>query len=825
MSEPGNVQAELENNPFIDDAEVIEEIDVAVTRGSGAAPELANVTDPDDEIVQFELADGITWISTPAQYQKDYPEAVEVEDGTYRFDMPEGTGEDIDRGVLKNVWSKLARIKLKKEKLAEESVLKLTERLESKLEPEAGLYRIESPTRFLGPAEKSDFKSDKSSLVFIHGTGSTTEGSFKPLILPATQETDVTDLTYWNSLVDQYQGRVFALEHRTLSKSPLQNAIDFLEKVPHRSKIHLLSHSRGGLVGEILSRANIADQADAFSQDEIEIFEIAKKDAKDKERKDAIQEEIEMLVQLNALIAEKELNVERFVRVACPASGTTLMTGRADVFLNVLLNALGLIPALKTSMAYHFLKAFLMEVARTRYKTEIIPGLAAQMPDSPLVRVLNNPNVKLDAELAVIAGNSRFTNIFKKLAVFVSRLVFGESNDLAVHTRSMLGGAERTKAWVYYKDESDNISHFRYFKNEEPRNAMRQALYDSLDAPPFSEINEDVRSRKRGAVKQGGRPIHEAPVVFVLPGIMGSVLSAENQEIWVKVGALMWGGIGRLKMTSKTVQATGLMESHYGDLVDYLGESHHVIPFAYDWRLSIDKAASGLSKAVDAALGKTTHRITFLAHSMGGLVVRRMIAKNPELWKKITDRGGRLVMLGTPNEGSYSVLRTLMGQNKKIKYLGLIDVKNKQDDILKIISDYQGFLELLPRKKAIEVDNGTSEIKEEDVDYFDLSNWNEFEATQPKEAFPDQKRLNRAKALWEELNKNETTLDPQHMVYVAGQGKATAASISVQGNEIQFKSTTQGDGTVTWKSGIAGKLEDVTYYMAADHGNMPRNRV
>jgi len=818
MSDSRNAQSELNNNPFID-VEEVQEIEVSVSRGSGAASELTGVENPDMEIVQLELADGMTWISSPSQYQEDYPEAVNVKNGsTYSFDVPEGSRVDADRGVIKNVLSKLVRVKLKD--AAEKSALKLTQKLEDRLKPEAGIYKIENPTRFLAPAEKSDFKSGEPSLLLIHGTGSSTEGSFKPFILPATQETDIEDLAYWNSLTDPYNGRVFALEHRSLSKSPLENAIDFLKVVPHGSRIHLLSHSRGGLVGEILSRANIDGQSTAFSKDEIGVFERAFKEAEDKDRKAALNEEIEMLAHLNALIGEKELNVERFVRVACPASGTNLMMERADVFLNVLLNAIGLIPPLKTSMIYNFLKAFLMEVVKNRFKPEVLPGLAAQQPTSPLVRVLNNPNVKLNAELAVIAGNSNFSSVLKKLVVFVSRLVFWEHNDLVVHTRSMLGGAERTKAWVYFKDDSPNISHFRYFKNEDPRKAIRSVLLEGArpDAP-FAKIDEDVRSRKRGAVKQGGRPIDEAPVVFVLPGIMGSVLSAESQEIWVKKGALMWGGISKLTMNSDSVVATSLMESHYGDLVDYFGDHYHVIPFAYDWRQSISNAAKRLSEAVSDALEKTEHRVTFIAHSMGGLVVRKMIATRPDLWKQVTDRSGRLIMMGTPNEGSYSVLRTLMGQNKKIKYMGMLDVKNTAKDILKIIREYDGFLELLPRKKAIE--DGTQEIE---VNYFDRASWSDFESIQTSDVFPKVTRLKAAKKLSDGLRNNDATLDPQHMVYVAGQGKATAASVEIEDGTAQFMSTKQGDGTVTWKSGIAGRLEDVTYYMAADHGNMPRSK-
>ena len=48
---------------------------------------------------------------------------------------------------------------------------------------------------------------------------------------------------------------------------------------------------------------------------------------------------------------------------------------------------------------------------------------------------------------------------------------------------------------------------------------------------------------------------------------------------------------------------------------------------------------------------------------MGGLVCRTFIKRHPDRWKTMWDaerngeRGGRLVMLGTPNHGSYLTLQ------------------------------------------------------------------------------------------------------------------------------------------------------------------------
>ncbi|MGZ3316904.1 MAG: esterase/lipase family protein, partial [Isosphaeraceae bacterium] len=55
--------------------------------------------------------------------------------------------------------------------------------------------------------------------------------------------------------------------------------------------------------------------------------------------------------------------------------------------------------------------------------------------------------------------------------------------------------------------------------------------------------------------------------------------------------------------------------------------------------------------------------VHLVAHAMGGLVCRTFIKRHPDRWKTMWDaerngeRGGRLVMLGTPNHGSYLTLQ------------------------------------------------------------------------------------------------------------------------------------------------------------------------
>ena len=99
------------------------------------------------------------------------------------------------------------------------------------------------------------------TLLFIHGTASSTEGSFKALWMEM----------YLSHLVCPYGERIYAFEHRSLTESPVANALDLVMKLPRGARLHVVSHSRGGLVGELLARASRLDAA-PFTEAEIKRF-------------------------------------------------------------------------------------------------------------------------------------------------------------------------------------------------------------------------------------------------------------------------------------------------------------------------------------------------------------------------------------------------------------------------------------------------------------------------------------------------------------------------------------------------------------------------
>src|SRR5262249_13285189 len=70
------------------------------------------------------------------------------------------------------------------------------------------------------------------------------------------------------------------------------------------------------------------------------------------------------------------------------------------------------------------------------------------------------------------------------------------------------------------------------------------------------------------------------------------------------------------------------------------------------------------------------------------------------LWDDMRDpdglkRGGRLVMLGTPNLGSFNAVQMLMGLNDVLKVLSFIDLGHKPADRLRVAASFGGGFDFL----------------------------------------------------------------------------------------------------------------------------------
>ncbi len=121
-------------------------------------------------------------------------------------------------------------------------------------------------------------------------------------------------------LFEHYGNRVYGFDHPTLGESPIENALTLAKALPAGARLHLLTHSRGGLVGEVLAR--VCAQPD-IGAEALALFQAA-------------PEQAQALAELGALVKAKGLRVDRMLRVACPARGTLLASSRMDAYVSVL---------------------------------------------------------------------------------------------------------------------------------------------------------------------------------------------------------------------------------------------------------------------------------------------------------------------------------------------------------------------------------------------------------------------------------------------------------------------------------------------------------
>lgn len=690
---------------------------------------------------------------------------------------------------------------------------------------EPGLYRLTlGETATFTRVDGELPPADGPILVFLHGTMSCTLGSFGDLCgtEPAAAEARST-------LQKRYGERIYALEHRTLSETPAANALALAAQLPAGAELHLVSHSRGGLVGELLCLAQREGAglpgrdviAPAFldriytTEDDpppsMSLGRLLGQSAATRE--DAYAEDRDRLVKLAARLDAQQVRVTRFVRVACPARGTSLASGRLDRWLSVL----GML--MPEGLASD-LTDFLLAVVKERTDPRTLPGLEAMMPGSGLTKLLQWPGLVTQADLSAITGDLAPEGRWGKLKLLALDWFFAGDHDLVVNTGSMSGGLQRPPGQARFREaRGPLVTHFRYFTNPESLGWMLNGLVraDNADGG-FQPIALAVQAEpaSRAALRASRAGGSNKPVAIVVPGTMGSALKVDDSAVWLNYRALLVGGLGDIGIEARGVKPVALLEDFYGPLLTYLSQTHAVYEVPYDWRLSVQEAARRLTTQLETVLidaEKNRQPVRIVAHSMGGLVARAMIAdkdRGAAAWARmIALPQSRLLMLGTPNRGSYEAVRWLTGFNPTQTKLTLLDLTRGVNGIIDIVRRYPGLAELLPFDSLAGA-----------RDFADPALWRQLR-DELKAGFPpaEDDALKPARATWELLR--QAPPDPEHMIYVAGSQPATVVDYEVRPDslegsglpQLQFIATPDGDGTVPWSS---GRLEGVTCYVAPD---------
>jgi pimeloyl-ACP methyl ester carboxylesterase len=310
---------------------------------------------------------------------------------------------------------------------------------------------------------------------------------------------------------------------------------------------------------------------------------------------------------------------------------------------------------------------------------------------------------------------------------------------------------------------------------------------------------EAYRQLRDMALNASKRSVRGGPRVLILPGIMGSTLSRGGLfgTLWIDPVEILAGRLAELKLgsTPSTYRANGVILLTYLKLklrLKIAGFDADFYPF--DWRQSV----ADLGLEFGAALAKESAGVQVVAHSMGGLVARA--ALNTPGGAKLK----RLIMLGTPNYGSYAALQALRGTADVVRKLQKLDRTTPQL-ARDVFSTFPGLYELMP-----------SPGKFDGANIYDGTAW---PANDPR---PVLDRLAATGRVLEKLAKDAPGDARCHLI--AGVNQQTPVGARVENGEFVYDYSAEGDGTVPLSSArLDGIPASQIWYVEEQHGNLPNH--
>lgn len=289
------------------------------------------------------------------------------------------------------------------------------------------------------------------------------------------------------------------------------------------------------------------------------------------------------------------------------------------------------------------------------------------------------------------------------------------------------------------------------------------------------------------------------PHVVVVPGILGSQLGIArphplpNDVLWldpidIQVGRLSLLG---LDAGAPIIPLGVVLYSHLKLRLHLRAAGFAVTMHDYDWRLGIEESGASLAARLRAHPAK---RLAIVAHSMGGLVGRVALSLPG------TARVERLVLLGTPNLGSFAPVQALRGTYAVVRKIARLDVQMTAERLTEeVFNSFPSLYQMVP----VAGREGTADL-------LDPASW------------PDSGPALRA-ALFERARRfrDDLAAPDERFVAIAGVGQETVTAVSKARDGFRYTITRRGDGTVPAHSAA---LEGArTYFARAAHSDLTRD--
>lgn len=312
------------------------------------------------------------------------------------------------------------------------------------------------------------------------------------------------------------------------------------------------------------------------------------------------------------------------------------------------------------------------------------------------------------------------------------------------------------------------------------------------------EYRELVALARRAA----GVPLtDDAARVFVVPGIMGSQLGLKRQPplphdiLWLDPIDIGVGRLSSLHLSAGTpIVPLGVVLYSYLRLKLNLRASGFApVLYDYDWRLGVDRLGAALAERIR---NEPVDRIMIVAHSMGGLVSRAALAQ-PGM-----SNVERLVLLGTPNFGSFAPLQALRGTYSVVRKIAGLASRGSPESLAgKIFNTFPSLYHMLPSAQC----NGCADL-------FDPAEW---PRSGPR---PNRALLRDARDIQSKLVQAD-----ERISVIVGVGQETVTAVAKRRDDFVYTITRHGDGTVPAVS--AGLPGARNHYTLAAHSDLTRDAI
>lgn len=338
--------------------------------------------------------------------------------------------------------------------------------------------------------------------------------------------------------------------------------------------------------------------------------------------------------------------------------------------------------------------------------------------------------------------------------------------------------------WVFRADESAVL---KSLGNGTHASDLRHYFGESA----YAELAQLARSAE-SAREPSGAP------VFVLPGIMGSRLGSvvrgksSAQLLWIDPEVIAAGGLVNLVLPAgRRLQPMGVFPFAYARLqLEMRCQGFGAMLYAYDWRLDLEELGATLA----ARIRSVGEPVVLVGHSMGGLVARIAMRCLPKRAVR------KLIMVGTPNFGSYAPLQALRGTYPFVRKVALLDLAHTPEYLAeRVFHTFPGLYQLLPPRNRLRGAN-----------LYARSGW---PTSGPQ---PNLELLARIAPVRAALAPADS-----RMLQIVGINRSTIVAVRRRAAGFEYEFGGEGDGTVSIASASLPKLG--TFYVDEWHGNLANN--